>query len=149
MVIVTPSMKAGGALLGPIVCDLRTHLRGENAPSALRDQFGEAGVALVADVADPRGSRAKRDASAMSTTPLRPASAPSGSGWRDRTSNVEEVLNGRDERFRAKSAARYLKWSHRVVDVCCRGTAPELEARCDRAAKGLEVRLEGGGGMGG
>jgi (p)ppGpp synthase/HD superfamily hydrolase len=50
--------------------------------SALRDEFGEAVAALVADVGDLLGSKAKRAASARSTTPPRPASAPSSSSWR-------------------------------------------------------------------
>lgn len=112
--------------------------------AALREQFGEAVAALVADVSDPPGLKGKARRQRQVDHTAKAGLRTKRLKLADRTSNVEEVLNGPDERFRAKSAARYLKWSRRVVDVC-RGVAPELEARFDEAAAGLQARLEGGG----
>lgn len=112
--------------------------------SALRERFGEAVAELVADVSDPPGLKGKARRQRQVDHTARAGLRTKRLKLADRTSNVEEVLNGPDERFRAKSAARYLKWSRRVVDVC-RGAAPELEARFDKAAAGLEARIEAGG----
>ncbi|MBZ9678689.1 HD domain-containing protein [Mesorhizobium sp. ES1-1] len=113
--------------------------------ATLRGEFGEAVAALVADVSDPPGLKGKARRQRQVDHTARAGLRTKRLKLADRTSNVDEELNAPDERFRAKSAARYLKWSHRVVDVC-RGAAPELEARFDKSAAALKARIEKGGG---
>lgn len=113
----------------------------DTVEGTLRERFGEAVATLVANVSDPPGlkgkARRQRQVDHTATADMRTKRLKLA----DRTSNVEEVLNSPEDRFRAKSAARYLKWSHRVVDVC-RGAAPELEARFDQSARQLQSRID-------
>ena len=109
--------------------------------AALRERFGEAVADLVADVSDPPGLKGKARRQRQVDHTAKAGVRTKRLKIADRTSNVEEVLNGPEDRFRPKSAARYLKWSRRVVDVC-RGAAPELEARFDQSAARLQHRLE-------
>ena len=112
----------------------------------LRERFGEVVAALVANVSDPPGlkgkARRQRQVDHTAKADLRTKRLKLA----DRTSNVEEVLNAPEDRFRLKSAARYLKWSRRVVGVC-RGAAPDLEARFDRSARLLQARIDRGPGQ--
>ena len=108
---------------------------------ALRERFGKAVAALVADVSDPPGLKGKARRQRQVDHTAKAGIRTKRLKLADRTSNVEEVLNAPNDRFRAKSGARYLKWSRRVVDVC-RGTAPALEARFDRSARLLQARLD-------
>ncbi len=111
--------------------------------SALREHFGEAVADLVADVSDPPGLKGKARRQRQVDHTAKAGIRTKRIKLADRTSNIEEVLNAPDDRFRAKSGARYLKWSRRVVDVC-RGAAPTLEARFDKSATRLQARLDDG-----
>jgi (p)ppGpp synthase/HD superfamily hydrolase len=109
--------------------------------TALRDNFGVAVADLVADVSDPPGLKGKARRQRQVDHTAKAGIRTKRLKLADRTSNVEEVLNAPDDRFRVKSAARYLKWSRRVVDVC-RGVSPMLEARFDQSARLLQARLD-------
>lgn len=108
---------------------------------ALRDQFGETIAGLVADVSDPPGLKGKARRQRQVDHTAKADIRTKRLKLADRTSNVEELLNSPSDRFRAKSGARYLKWSRRVVDVC-RGAASDLEARFDQSAQLLQQRLD-------
>jgi (p)ppGpp synthase/HD superfamily hydrolase len=114
----------------------------ETKKSLLQERFGQAVADLVADVSDPPNLRGKARRQRQVDHTAQAGVRTKRLKLADRTSNVEEVLNAPDDRFDAKGAARYLKWSHRVVDVC-RGAAPDLEARFDKSAKRLQWRLDG------
>jgi (p)ppGpp synthase/HD superfamily hydrolase len=108
---------------------------------ALREHFGEPVANLVADVSDPPGLKGKVRRQRQVDHTAKAGIRTKRLKLADRTSNVEEALNAVGDRFRARSGARYLKWSRRVVDVC-RGAAPTLEARFDMSAMLLQARLD-------
>ena len=107
----------------------------------LREKFGAAVADLVADVSDPPELKGKARRQRQVDHTAKAGIRTKRLKLADRTSNIEEVLNAPDDRFRVRSGARYLKWSHRVVDVC-RGAAPALEARFDASARLLQARLD-------
>jgi len=113
----------------------------ETDANTLIRKFGQETAALVEDVTDPPGLKGKKRRQRQVDHTAKAGVRTKQLKIADRISNVEEVLNSPADLFRAKSGARYLKWSRRVVEVC-RGVAPGLEAHFDRSARRLQARLD-------
>ncbi|MCB1383103.1 MAG: HD domain-containing protein [Notoacmeibacter sp.] len=102
--------------------------------------FGAPVASLVADVTDPDGLKGKARRERQVTHTLNCGPRVKLLKLADKVSNVEELIGLPANRFDLAGNERYLKWARRVVAVC-RGVAPDLEARFDRAAERLEAEI--------
>jgi len=102
--------------------------------------FGAPVAALVADVTDPDGLKGKARRERQVTHTMNCGPRVKLLKLADKISNVEELIGLPEERFDLPGNDRYLKWARRVVAVC-RGVAPDLEARFDRAAERLDREI--------
>lgn len=106
----------------------------------IRTLFGADVAELVNDVSDPPDLKGKVRRDRQVTHTMESGPRVKLLKLADKTSNVEELTGLPAARFDRKGNERYLKWARRVVAVC-RGLAPELEARFDRAAERLEGEI--------